>query len=151
MSAILGAVAPGVFKDFQLYSLPKEAQRQCGAWAACVINNGGNNPNQTEVHCDVKESQFGYSCVVSCGDYSGGDIVLYDLHCKLELLPGDLLLFPDSLIHHSNEEAQGTRKSMVTFTEENVNDYWFREFGMRLKRKIRKAKKTEMNKKFKKR
>jgi hypothetical protein len=140
MSAILGALAPGVFKDFQLYPMPETAQRQCGAWAACVINNGGNNPNQTEVHRDVKESQYGYSCVVSCGNYTKGDIILYDLQRKLQLVSGDLLLFPDSLIHHSNEEAEGTRKSVVTFTQENVNDYHARKFGMNLKRKVKKSK-----------
>lgn len=134
MSALLGALAPGVFKDFQLYPLPADAQRGCGTWAACVINNGGNNPNQTEVHRDVKESQFGYSCVVSCGDYTGGDIVLYELHCKMEMVPGDLLLFPDSLIHHRNDSAEGVRKSVVAFTQENMNDYWHREYGMNLKR-----------------
>jgi hypothetical protein len=138
MSAVLGALAPAVFKDFQLYPLPDTAQRACQAWAACVINNGGNNPNQTHIHRDVKESQFGYSCVVSCGDYTGGDITLYELSCKLEMVPGDILLFPDSLIHHNNEKAEGTRKSVVTFTQENVNDYWAREYGMNLKRKAKK-------------
>ena len=140
MSALLGGLVPGVFKDFQLYPLPAAAQRGCGAWATCVINNGGNNPNQTEIHRDVRESQYGYSCIVSCGDYTGGDLMLYELGCSIELVPGDILLFPDSLIHHSNKPAEGIRKSVVAFTQENVNDYWHRRYGMNLKRHRKKEK-----------
>jgi hypothetical protein len=32
-------------------------ERLYGAFAGCVINNGGNNPNQREIHRDVKEAQ----------------------------------------------------------------------------------------------
>jgi hypothetical protein len=128
MSAILGGLAPRVFKDFQLFPLPKEAQRACGAWAACVVNDGGNNPNQTNIHRDVKESRYGYSCVISCGNYTEGDLILYELGCKIQMRPGDMLLFPDSLIHHNNEKAQGMRKSVVAFTQENMFDYWVRKY-----------------------
>jgi len=142
MSGALGELAPGVFKEFQRYPIP-DLERACGAWSACVVNNGGNNPNQTEVHRDVRESQYGYSCVVTCGEFTKGASILYDLGYVIELAPGDLELFPDSLIHHANEEAEGVRKSLVTFTQENMNDYWHREFGMILKRHLRKAKKKE--------
>jgi hypothetical protein len=133
MTDLLGALAPGVLKDFCRYPIPG-LKRVCDAWAACVVNRGGNDPWSTNIHRDVKESQYGYSCVVSCGDYEGGDLILWDLGIKVQLVHGDLLLFPDSLIHHSNEAATGTRNSIVTFTQENMNDYWARKFGMRLKR-----------------
>jgi hypothetical protein len=65
----------------------------------------------------------------------------------LEVAPGDVLLFPDSLISHSNEPAIGNRKSVVTFTQENMFDYWRREYNMILKRHRardkRKARKEE--------
>jgi hypothetical protein len=138
MSGLLGELAPGVFKEFQRYPLLPKEKRGSGAWSACVVNDGGNDPNQTEVHRDVKESQYGYSCVVSCGDFIGGAMILYDLEYILEMEAGDLLLFPDSLIHHSNEPAQGTRKSIVTFTQENMNDYWHRKYNMTLKRHVAK-------------
>ena len=128
MTAILGGLAPRVFKEFQRHPLPNDAQRPCGAWSACAINNGGNHPNETNVHRDVKESPYGYSGVFACGDYIGGDIVLYELRCKIELRPGDVLLFPDSLIHHNNEKAEGSRKSIVAFMQDNMNDYWVRKY-----------------------
>jgi hypothetical protein len=146
MSAFMGQVAPGVFKEFQRYPLAKGQTRPCGAWASCVVNNGGNNPNQTNIHRDVRESQYGYSCVVSCGDFTGGDIHLYDLGKTIEMVPGDYLLFVDSIIHHSNEPAEGTRKSVVTFTQENVFDYWRRRYQMRLKRHIAREKRNAKKK-----
>ena len=142
MSDLLGALAPGVFKDFCRYPI-HGLQRACDAWAACVINRGGNDPWSTNIHRDVKESQFGYSCIASCGNYTKGDLILWDLGIKVELSHGDLFLFPDSLIHHSNEAAQGVRNSVVTFTQENMYDFWATEFGMNLKRKMKKNKKTD--------
>jgi hypothetical protein len=139
ISAVLGGLAPGVFKDFQMYPISDDLHRAAGAWAACVINQGGEHPNQTEIHRDVKESQYGYSCIVACGDYHGGDIFLYELHLRLELRPGDILLFPDALIHHNNAPAVGTRKSVVAFTQENMNDYWARKYGMKLKKHLAKG------------
>ena len=59
-------------------------------------------------------------------DYIGGNIVLYELRCKLR--PGDVLLFSDSLIHHSNEKAEGYRKSIVAFMQDNMNDCWVRKY-----------------------
>ena len=137
MSALLGELAPGVFKQFQCYPVPAGTSRDCGAWSSCVVNNGGNNPSKTNIHRDVKESRYGYSCVVPCGEFTGGAMILYDLGYILEMEPGDLLLFPDSLIHHSNEEAQGVRKSLVAFTQENMNDYWKRKYGSVLRRHAR--------------
>jgi hypothetical protein len=136
ISALLGQVAPNFFKESLRYPAGEGLNRGCNAWAACVINNGGNNPNQTNIHRDVRESQYGYSCVISCGDFTGGDLILYELGYILEVAPGDVLLFPDSLISHSNEPARGNRKSVVTFTQENMFDYWHRQYGMKLKRQV---------------
>ena len=141
MSRVLGEYAPGVFKQFQLYPLNQPCRRFCGAWCACVVNNGGNNPNQTEPHRDVKEAQYGYSCIVSCGDFTGGALILYELEVIVEMGIGDLLLFPDSLITHANEPAEGNRISIVAFTQENIYDYWHREYNLKLRRQFRKSRK----------
>jgi hypothetical protein len=123
MSAVLGGLVLRVFKDMQLFPFPAMAQRMCGAWASCIVNNGGNNANETTLHRDVKEVRDSYSCVIACGDYMDGDLILYELHCKIELQSGDILIFPDSLIHHMNEKAEGKRKSVVMFTQQNMYDY----------------------------
>lgn len=141
MSAILGQCAPGVFKQFQTYPLPDGVRRLCGAWLGCAINKGGNNPNQTNKHRDASEAQYGYSGLVSCGNYRRGGLVLWELEMVLETEPGDVVIFPDAVITHSNEQAKGTRSSVVCFIQENVYSYWNRKYNMRLRRKERKKKK----------
>ena len=144
MSGLLGQVVPGVFRQFQMYPLPEVLERLCGAWLGCVVNKGGNDPNQTNIHRDASEALYGYSCLVSCGNYTGGELILYELETILELKAGDMILFPDAIIHHSNKEAQGSRCSVVAFTQENVYNYWNREYNMILRRKMRGKSKSKV-------
>ena len=130
LSDILGQISPSTYKAFLRYPLPKELKRFCTAWAGCVVNLGDKDPVQTKPHRDVKESIFGFSCVVPAGNYSGGDLILYDLEMIIELAPGDVFMFPDSLIHHANEDVTGgERSSIVAFTQENMFHYWKRKYG----------------------
>ena len=69
-------------------------------------------------------------------------MILWELEIVLETGPGDLMIFPDAVITHSNEKAKGTRSSVVCFTQENVYSYWNREYNMKLRRKERKKKKV---------
>jgi hypothetical protein len=149
MTDLLGAIAPSVFKDYQKYPIvTKEGpvEHPCGPWSACVVNRGWDDPPAGNIHRDVKESQYGYSCIAVCGDYEGGDLILWDLAIKIQLVPSDLLLFPDSLIHHSNEAVRGIRHSIVVFTQENMYDYWKRDFGMYFKKHQKKERKKEWKK-----
>jgi hypothetical protein len=143
MSAILGQCAPGVFQRFQTYPLPNGLRRLSGAWLGCAINNGGNNANQTNVHRDASEALYGYSGLISCGDYHGGGLILWELEIILETEPGDVVIFQDAVINHGNEEAEGNRSSVVCFTQENVYNYWNREYNMKLQRKEQKRKRVE--------
>jgi hypothetical protein len=137
MSKILGQCAPGVFKQFQTYPLPDGVKRLCGAWSGCAINKGGNNPNETNRHRDASEAQYGYSGLISCGDYQAGGLILWELEVVLETDSGDVVIFPDAIINHSNERAKGTRSSAVCFTQENIYNYWNRRYNMKLRRKGR--------------
>jgi hypothetical protein len=40
---------------------------------------------------------------------------------------GDIVLFPDSLVHHMNEKVNGFRKSVVAFMQANMFHYWKRK------------------------
>jgi len=137
MSGILGQGAPGVFKDFLNYPLPNRLKRLCDAWLGCVVNNGGNSPNHTNIHRDASEALYGYSGMVSCGDFERGGLILYELEIIVEVEPGDCVIFQDAIIHHSNEEAVGNRCSVVAFSQENVYSYWNRKYNMELRRKGR--------------
>jgi hypothetical protein len=138
MGAILGQCAPGVFKQFQNYPLPNGIKRLGGAWLGCAVNDGGNNANQTTPHRDASEALYGYSGLISCGDYRKGGLILWELEIVLETEPGDVVIFADVVITHSNEEAEGHRSSVVFFTQENVYNYWNRKYKMKLRRKERK-------------
>jgi hypothetical protein len=130
MSNLLGEVAPRTYKRFQRFPLPGKLKRFCGAWAGCVVNVGRNkNPVRTKAHRDVKEGKHGYSCLCACGDYEGGEVILYELGVVIELKPGDMLIFPDGLIHHANRPVTGTRYSLVAFTRGNMLAYWEKKFG----------------------
>ena len=137
MSGILKQCSPGIFKRFQTYSLPDEVKSLCAAWLRCAINKGGNNPNQTNRHRDASEAQYGYSGLISCGDYQRGGLILWELEIVLETDSGDVVIFPDAVITHSNENAKGNRSSVVCFTQENVYSYWNRKYNMILRRKMR--------------
>lgn len=128
VSNILGQISPCTYRRFLRYPLLNGLERLCGAFAGCVVNLGDKDPVQTKPHRDVKESIYGYSCVVPIGDYSRGALILYDLELIVELKPGDVFFFPDSLIHHANEDVIGSRSSIVAFTQENLFDYWRRKY-----------------------
>jgi hypothetical protein len=129
LSNILGGISPTTYKDFLRYPLPKQMKRFCTCWAGCVINIGGEDPVETEPHRDVKESKFGFSCIVPAGDYTGGGLICYELGLIIDLAPGSCFFFPDSLITHSNETVTGERSSIVAFTQENMFHYWKRKYG----------------------
>jgi len=69
-------------------------------------------------------------------------LILWELEIVLELEPGDIVIFPDALITHSNEKAKGSHSSMVCFTKENVYSHWNRKYNMKLRRKERKKNKV---------
>jgi predicted 2-oxoglutarate/Fe(II)-dependent dioxygenase YbiX len=102
-----------------------------GSWCGCAVNVGSlENPVQTEVHRDVGESPFGISCLTAFGDYGGGGVILWEAQLIVELQAGELLLFPDSLIHHSNEPiTHGIRHSAVAFTPNNMLAWFSRVYG----------------------
>jgi hypothetical protein len=126
MTTILGGVEPGVFKEFQRRPLPEDAQRACGAWASCVVNNGGIDADEGDFHRDVRESPFGFSCAIACGDFEDGHLIMYELGVMLQMKSCDITLFPDSLITHKTTKVKGRRKSVVAFTQANMFEYWSR-------------------------
>ncbi len=141
LSDILGGIAPNVYKAFLRYPLPGSMERLCGAWAGCVVNIGNTDPVQTRPHRDVKESKYGYSCIVPAGNYSGGSLICYELGLLIDLAPGTCFFFPDSLVTHANERVTGERSSIVAFTQENMFHYWKRKYGYVNNKERKKAKK----------
>jgi hypothetical protein len=120
-----------VHGDNTKHPLPSSLQRKAGAWCGCAVNVGSENaPVEIEVHRDVGVSPLGVSCLSAYGDYEGGEVVLWEAELIIDLRPGDLLFFPDAVIHHSNNPVlKGTRHSVVAFTPRNMLSWWTRECG----------------------
>ena|SRR5437762_1829973 len=97
-----------------------------------------NDPNQMKIYGDASEALYGYSHLVSYGNYIGVELILYELKIILELKAGDMLIFQDAMIHHSNKSAEGNRWSVVAFIHENVYKYWNRKYNLALRRNSRK-------------
>ena len=62
-------------------------------------------------------------------------MILWNLQVVVELKPGDLFFFYNSIIYHLNEEViEGICHSIVAFTQQNMWDYWRREVGKKDKK-----------------
>jgi hypothetical protein len=144
MSHYLEVLFPSAFKDITTHKLPDGMFSLAGAYMGCVVNIQDDESSvETKIHRDVRERPFAPSCLCPVGEYEGGDLVLWELRTVVELRPGDLFFFPDSLIHHFNEAVIGERHSIVAFTQQNMFDYWARSEGQSDKKmkSLRKRKK----------
>ncbi len=63
---------------------------------------------------------YGLTCLVPFGNFSGGNLVLMQLGLKVILQPGDVFFFRSSLIAHQVETVEGTRSVLNLFTYANV-------------------------------
>jgi hypothetical protein len=83
-----------------------------------VINVGKDNaPAETKPQQDVRDAKHRFSCVAPPGKYGGGGLILYQVRIIIVLQPGEILIFPDAIIHHPNEPVDGTCHSLVAFTQ----------------------------------
>ena len=122
-SEILRAVLPGNWKILSEYAFPEGMPRMAGVWSGCTLNIGSSEkPVQNVVHRDVGESPFEYSYLTAFGDFSGADLEMCEANVSIELRSGDLLLFIDACIHHSNTPVTGLSHSCVAFTPKNMHD-----------------------------
>ena len=75
--------------------------------------------------------KYGFSCLCPFGQYVGGTLVHWELLCIIELQPGEMLIFPDAIIHHSNEPVTGICHSIVAFTQQNMLDFFARKYQLK--------------------
>ena len=130
MSTHFEVLFPSAYKDAVNHELPEGLSPLAGAFMGCVVNVQQEDcAVKIEIHQDVRERPFIPSCLAPVGDFQGGDLILWELRTVVELKPGDVFFFYDSLVHHSNETVQGTRHSIVAFTQQNMWDYWKRKEG----------------------
>jgi hypothetical protein len=141
---------PSAYKEAVEHPLPEGLAPLAGAFMGCVVNVQKDGSSvETQIHCDSKERPFVPSCLCPIGNFRGGNLILWDLQVVVELKPGDLFFFYDSIIYHSNEEViEGIRHSIVAFTQQNMWDYWRRKAGKEDKKmEVLKTRKKQVRKK----
>jgi hypothetical protein len=138
VSRYMRVLCPGQYNELARPELPQGTERLAGVWAGFGVNAGSEAvPVRTKPHRDYKSVFFGKSCLYPFGDFEGGDVILWELRAVLELKAGDVFLFEDHLLTHSNEEVTGERHSLVAFTHQSVLDW----HNKRCERQDRKKKK----------
>ena len=101
----------------------------------CAVNVAvGNRSIVTKLHRDTQGFLFSLSRLCPFGNFQRDEVVLWELGAIVELKRGDFFYFLDHLIHHSNEEVQGTRHSVVGFTEHRVWNWLQNIYGFKDRR-----------------
>ena len=87
----------------------------------------------TQAHRDPKD--LGLCLVLTIGQYSGGELCLYEPGLVMRLRDGDMVLFCSGGITHFNLHYEGTRASLVLHSDyagkgwaENRNHWIDNEF-----------------------
>ena len=150
-SEILRELLPGKWKNMMRWKYPEGMERLAGVWSGCAVNIGSKEkPVETAVHRDVGESPHLFSVLTAFGDYNEADVELWEVGVKVKMRPGDLLIFSDAIIHHSNTTVTGVCHSVVAFTPKNMFDWFTREY-QRSRKEVdlmqrRKVKKNKLKK-----
>ena len=115
--------------------LPEPLELLCHSRAGVAINQQMNAECHLQPHQDWKDVKSPTDAVIPYGDYDGGDLILWQVKCILELRPGDALLFMGSLICHGNTRiTRGIRNSVNLFTHKCWMDWIRRDPSTRKKR-----------------
>ena len=111
----------------QTETLPKHVSPLAYPFVSLTINTGTiESPVIAKPHRDTGDAFYSISCLYPFGNFTGGELVLWELERRIPLKSGDAFLFPAHLITHSNLSVQGERHSMVAYTKEDIISYYAR-------------------------
>jgi len=82
-----------------------------------VVNLGA----ETSAHVDPQDDEL--CAVFPFGNWTGGELCLYEPGITLELRAGDVVLFPSNRITHFNLRMAGHRGSMVLNTDSHMKSW----------------------------
>jgi hypothetical protein len=150
-STYLQSVFPGQHSILERCCTPSGMDRLAGVWMGFMANRGSSVGSvQTDAHRNYKAAFFSKSCIYVFGDYTGGGLILWNLKAVVELESGDMFLFDDHLITHSNEQVVGLRHSLLASTQELVLKLNLEPKQSDVERKLRFEKKKRSHKQKKK-
>ena len=82
-----------------------------------IVNLGA----ETSAHIDPQDN--GLCVVLPFGNWTGGELCLYEPGLVLELRPGDVVMFPSNHVTHFNLRMEGYRGSLVLSTDSHMNSW----------------------------
>jgi hypothetical protein len=90
-------------------------------WPGMSINRGHiGSPVQSKTHKDMFNAFYGMAVLFVCGDFTGGDVIFWELEVTIPVKSGDILIFPGHLISHSNTKVTGVRHSLVAYAKQET-------------------------------
>ncbi|RPB24193.1 hypothetical protein L211DRAFT_214426 [Terfezia boudieri ATCC MYA-4762] len=93
---------PEAYNKLTNINLPEPLELLCNPWSGAAINQQITPDSILQHHQDWKDIRSLPNAVIPYGNYQGGDLVLWQAKCIIELQPGDVLLFMGSLLCHGN-------------------------------------------------
>lgn len=138
LSEDLRVVAPDTWMKFHALrrALPRGITPLCNAWLGCAVKQRVDDVHGTVgTQQDYNDDPKGFKCVVAFGDYEGGDLLLWQLKLRIQLRPGDVVMFNSALLAHNSTEVKGERGAVEFFTRKGVVTYKRKQMERRVNAK----------------
>jgi hypothetical protein len=100
---------------------PAGVEPLCAAYHGVCLNQGVEDPVGSATHRDVKDDFTVCNAVAPFGSYKGGYLVLWGLKMRVEMRPGDVFFFYDSIVSHNVTAVEGDRNSVNLFTHRSTH------------------------------
>ena len=131
----LKLIFPEAYNKLTNITLPAPLKLLCHPWAGVAINQQMTPDSTLQHHQDWKDIKSAPNAVVPYGVWEGGDLVLWQANCIVELIPGDALLFMGSLICHGNNKIKGGIRNSVNLFTHKSNVDWVKRDPVNRKRR----------------
>ena len=96
-----------------------------GIWHSLTINH--NQIKSIGAHRDFRNATNSLNCVVPYEDWTGGDLLLWELRKQIELKEGEALFFQgSSILYNCWNISNGSRNSINLFTHDRILEMYMK-------------------------
>jgi hypothetical protein len=115
-------------------------------WPGMSINRGHPEfPVETIPHKDTKNAFFSLSPLFVFGEFSGGEVVLWEQQATVDMKSGAALFVPGHLVTHSNKKVIGNRSSLVAYAPKETMSHNQNKRDVHIDKSNRKREKAKLN------